>query len=228
MKWILVLSVALLSQACVNHTELARQSVESTVLHSSIINISYRSLKGYPGNVVCGEFSTKRSAKDDSFRPFIYRATQADLHPTEEDITVFCSKDPTMSLYGMSGINFTDTYKAALFIIKDDYARLGAALEQYEVDNFGLPKTNQGIAALIQASKISPVPRRFREGGYLDEIPLDPWETPYIYTGPGLSGGVKGQFRLETLGADGKTGGINENADVASEHMKYINHLENL
>ena len=228
MKWILVLTAVLLSQACVNHTELAKNSVESTVLHASDIKISYRDMEAYPGKVICGTFSTSRRARDDSYQPFIYRAEQADVRPSDEDIAVFCSKNPQMSLYGVSGINFSGKSKANLLIIKDDYARVSAALEQYETDNFGLPSTNQGIVALTQASKVIPIPRRFREGGYLDGTPLDPWKAPYIYAGPGLTGGVKGQYKLLTLGADGKTGGIDDNADVTSGHMKYINHLINL
>jgi len=225
MRWFLVLGTAVLAQACVNHTELARQSVESTVLHSN--EISYRELESFPGNVVCGEFSTRRRPKDESYLPFIYRSEKVDVYPSREDISIFCSADPAKSLHGVYGINFSGSDKATLLVIRADYVRLGTALEQYEVDNFMLPRSEQGLDALLHASKSMPVPRRFREGGYLSTLPLDPWNIPYIYSASAMAG-VKGSYQLLTLGADGIEGGIDENADVSSQHMKYINHIENL
>ncbi len=225
MKWLLILGTALLAQACVNHTELARQSVESTVLHSN--EISYRALESFPGNVVCGDFSIRRRPKDKSYRPFIYRSEKVDVHPSREDMSIFCSADPAKSLHGFYGINFSGKNKATLLLIRADYIRLGTALEQYEVDNFMLPRSKQGLDALRHASKSTPVPRRFREGGYLNTLPLDPWNIPYVYSASAMAG-VKGSYQLLTLGADGIAGGIDENADVSSQHMKYINHIENL
>ena len=43
------------------------------------------------------------------------------------------------------------------------------------------------------------------------EIPLDPWGNPYVYSVPGENGNP---YTLKSLGADGKPGGSDENADI--------------
>ena len=45
---------------------------------------------------------------------------------------------------------------------------------------------------------------------YIDELPLDPWNNPYVYISPGSNS----EFDLISLGADGKVGGEGENADI--------------
>lgn len=50
------------------------------------------------------------------------------------------------------------------------------------------------------------------DGPYVPKaIPLDPWSNPYIYRFPGTAG----DYDLKSLGADGKEGGEDENADIA-------------
>lgn len=49
------------------------------------------------------------------------------------------------------------------------------------------------------------------DGPYVPKaIPLDPWSNPYIYRFPGTTG----PYDLKSLGADGKEGGEDENADI--------------
>jgi general secretion pathway protein G len=67
----------------------------------------------------------------------------------------------------------------------------------------------------------------YREGGYLDTIPQDPWGREYLYQ-PSAFGGVAKEVKIVTLGADGAEGGSAENTDINSRHMKYLNHLANL
>ena len=59
------------------------------------------------------------------------------------------------------------------------------------------------------------------------DIPNDPWGRPYHYIKPWF-GGIKGEVKLLTLGADGVEGGENMNADIGNWQMKYIDHSENL
>jgi len=50
------------------------------------------------------------------------------------------------------------------------------ALKLYRLDNGFYPSTDQGLQALVEASTIPPIPRNWREGGYLEKgkVPKDP------------------------------------------------------
>jgi general secretion pathway protein G len=51
------------------------------------------------------------------------------------------------------------------------------------------------------------------DGPYLPKsIPLDPWGNPYSYVTPGEDGTP---YLLQSLGADGKPGGEDDNADIS-------------
>lgn len=225
MRWILLICVTLLTQACVNQTELAKEAVEADIPGEgkfSSRNITYRNIEDYPGKVVCGEYSTSRRASDSSFKPFIYKSSGISRHPSKEELTVFCSMDAQQSLYLSAGINFSGDSKAGLLLIRRDMNEIRAALEQYQSDQFRLPTSDEGIKSLT-------LPKQGKSGaaGYLEEVPLDPWGAPYIYAGP-VFAGVEGNYKLLTLGADGKAGGKDENADVSWQHMKYLDHIDKL
>ena len=93
-----------------------------------------------------------------------------------------------------------------------DFANIETALKLYRLDNFNYPTTEQGIEALVQPSSLDPVPRNFKKGGYLEQVPRDPWGRPYLY----LSPGENGEFDLYSLGADGLSGGEDQNADLGN------------
>ena len=86
---------------------------------------------------------------------------------------------------------------------------LRGALQTYRLDVGRYPTSAEGLAALMQAPReIS----AFWNGPYLeDELPLDPWRTPYRYEAPvdNLQG-----FALWSLGADAAEGGDGVDADV--------------
>ena len=223
MRWILVLGIALLSQACVNQTKMAKESMEGSMFDDR--PLTYRNVAEYPGKVVCGEFTATRRKIKKGFKPFLYRAEVLNKYPTAEDTAVFCTENSLEGLYTSTGIYFSGDSKASLIRIRDDYSRLATALKQYESDNSWLPKNGQGLESLVHPSEINPKPNAFREGGYLDELPLDPWGRAYLYTGP-MFAGVQGDYTLMTLGADGVKGGKDINADVGSRHIKYLDHIE--
>ena len=56
-----------------------------------------------------------------------------------------------------------------------DFKSIETALKIYRLDNYNYPTTEQGLQALIKPSSLTPLPRNFKEGGYLAEIPMDPW-----------------------------------------------------
>lgn len=62
-----------------------------------------------------------------------------------------------------------------------DMQWLETALKIYRLDNFTYPSSAQGLAALVSPSTLSPEPRNFKDGGYVSELPTDPWGNPYGY-----------------------------------------------
>ena len=93
-----------------------------------------------------------------------------------------------------------------------DFKAIETALKIYRLDNYVYPTTEQGLEALVEPSSLDPVPRNFKKGGYLSELPLDPWGRPYLY----LSPGENGEIDLYSLGADGLSGGEDQNADIGN------------
>ncbi|MEM1188687.1 MAG: type II secretion system major pseudopilin GspG [Pseudomonadota bacterium] len=93
-----------------------------------------------------------------------------------------------------------------------DFKAIETALKIYRLDNYVYPSTEQGLEALVSPSAIDPIPRNFKTGGYLGEVPRDPWDRPYLY----LSPGDRGEVDIYTLGADGLAGGDAQNADIGN------------
>ena len=86
---------------------------------------------------------------------------------------------------------------------------LKAALQTYRLDVGQYPTTDQGLAALMRPP---PEASDYWDGPYLeDELPLDPWKTPYVYRFP--ENNLQG-FALYSLGADSAEGGQDIDADV--------------
>ena len=93
-----------------------------------------------------------------------------------------------------------------------DFKSIETALKIYRLDNYNYPTSEQGLQALVAPSSLSPQPKNFKEGGYLSEMPSDPWGRPYLY----LSPGENSQVDIYTLGADGVSGGDDQNADFGN------------
>lgn len=99
-----------------------------------------------------------------------------------------------------------------------DIASLETTLKMYKLDNGLYPSTEQGLQALIEAPTIGQLPRKWREGGYLEKgkIPMDPWENEFIYLSPGLHG----DYDLMSYGIDGQPGGEGNNRDINSWELE--------
>ena len=89
---------------------------------------------------------------------------------------------------------------------------IGDALDMYKLDNFKYPTTQQGLKALVEKPTSKPTPKNWKDGGYMQSLPQDPWGNAYIYLSPGL----KKDYDLMSYGADGKKGGEDENADITN------------
>ena len=93
-----------------------------------------------------------------------------------------------------------------------DFKAIETSLKIYRLDNYVYPTTEQGLQALVEPSTLDPEPRNFKAGGYLEELPIDPWGRPYLY----LSPGEYHEVDIYSLGADGLSGGEGQRADIGN------------
>lgn len=83
-----------------------------------------------------------------------------------------------------------------------DINALETSLSMYKMDNYKYPSTEQGLEALVTATDIEPMPRRFPEGGYVKRLPNDPWGSEYQLLNPGEHGNMD----VFSMGPDGEPG----------------------
>jgi len=95
---------------------------------------------------------------------------------------------------------------------KQDIRAMEGALNLYKLDNYVYPSTEQGLQSLTEKPAGDPEARNWKQGGYVDRLPKDPWQRDYQYLNPG----VHGEIDLFTLGADGQQGGEGANADIGN------------
>ena len=95
---------------------------------------------------------------------------------------------------------------------KSDVATIMQQLKLYKLDNGFYPSTDQGLQALKVRPTTNPSPANWKQSGYLERLPNDPWGRPYQYLNPGL----RGEIDVFSLGADGQPGGEGANADIGS------------
>jgi len=85
---------------------------------------------------------------------------------------------------------------------------LGQALDHYRLDTGQYPTTQEGLNALM----VNPNLDKW-DGPYLKkELPMDPWNKPYLYQSPG----THGEYDLYSHGRDGSPGGDGEDQDIVS------------
>lgn len=96
-----------------------------------------------------------------------------------------------------------------------DIKAIETALNLYRLDNGVYPSTEQGLEALVEKPTTGVIPRDWKEEGYLDKVPKDPWGSPYVY----LSPGIHKEFDLVSYGADGVEGGEGKDADIENWNL---------
>ncbi len=94
---------------------------------------------------------------------------------------------------------------------KQDIQTLVSQLSIYKLDNFVYPSSEQGLDALVAKPSGQPDAPNWK-GPYLDRVPRDPWNHPYLYRYPG----EHGEIDVYSLGADGRPGGDGEAADIGN------------
>jgi general secretion pathway protein G len=102
--------------------------------------------------------------------------------------------------------------QARVVAAQADIRALMQALKLYRLDNGAYPSTDQGLGALSQRPTSNPQPLNWKQGGYLERLPNDPWGRPYQFLNPGL----KGEIDVFSYGADGQPGGEGSGADIGS------------
>ena len=86
------------------------------------------------------------------------------------------------------------------------------ALEQYNLDMYSYPTTEEGLQALKQPPTNHRFINRYRQGGYIRKLEKDPWGNDYQYKRPGENG----PFDLFSFGADGQQGGEGLDRDIGN------------
>ena len=94
-----------------------------------------------------------------------------------------------------------------------DIRALEEALNLYKLDTGTYPTSEQGLDALVTLPTSGNAPRKWRAGGYIERIPLDPWDNEFLFASDGRS------YVLQSLGADGKEGGEGVDADIDSREF---------
>jgi general secretion pathway protein G len=102
--------------------------------------------------------------------------------------------------------------EARVTVARTDVRTIAASLEMYRLDNRVYPATSQGLEALVTRPASQPQPPNWASGGYLPQVPVDPWGNAYIYRAPGTDR----PYDLISLGADGEPGGEGVDADITN------------
>lgn len=89
-----------------------------------------------------------------------------------------------------------------------------SALDMYRLDCHRYPTTEQGLKALVTEPSGKGC-RRYKKTGYVSggKIPLDPWDSPYVYQSPGPNGEP---YWIASYGADAQPGGEESDQDITS------------
>jgi general secretion pathway protein G len=92
---------------------------------------------------------------------------------------------------------------------------LSDRLKEFRRDCNFLPDTTQGLDALLEKPTGGRDCKRYAPGGYIDggKVPLDPWDSEYLYESDGKS------FEIKSLGADNAEGGEGADADISSKDL---------
>jgi general secretion pathway protein G len=83
--------------------------------------------------------------------------------------------------------------------VDSDIEAISMQLRTYEMLNYRMPTSEQGLKALVNQPTTEPRPRRWKQ--LMKTVPIDPWGNEYVYRNPGKGGAA---FDIYSLGPDGK------------------------
>lgn len=104
---------------------------------------------------------------------------------------------------------FRNVDKARQTTAKAQISEFETVLDLFRLDVGRYPTASEGLQVLrVNSGNI-----QNWDGPYLvKQVPLDPWGAPYVYRYPG----EYGDFDILALGADGQSGGEDQNQDIVS------------
>lgn len=97
---------------------------------------------------------------------------------------------------------------------KTNVKNIEGALENYNLALLSYPTEQQGLEALIEAPTDLLDERRYPVGGFIRELPEDPWGRPYQYVFPAERS--RAPFDIFSFGRDGQEGGEGPDADIGN------------
>ncbi len=91
--------------------------------------------------------------------------------------------------------------------------KLGERLDEFRRHCNTYPTSDQGLEALINKPSGGKECKRYQAGGYLQDskIPVDPWDSEYIYESDGKT------YEIKSLGGDNSEGGEGFDADISNK-----------
>lgn len=116
----------------------------------------------------------------------------------------------TVALVNVLGARTDAQVKTA----RANVATLSQGLERYSLQLLSYPTQSQGLDALIEAPDGLAEGVNYPRGGFIQQLPRDPWGRPYQYVIPAERS--RAAFDVFSLGADGEPGGEDENADIGN------------
>lgn len=102
--------------------------------------------------------------------------------------------------------------EARVTAARHDVGTINQALKLYRLDIGRYPTTEQGLKALVERPMSEPIPHNWKAGGYLGQLPKDPWGNSFYYSYPG----TRSEIDVLSYGADGKPGGVGSDADISN------------
>lgn len=93
---------------------------------------------------------------------------------------------------------------------KQDVLAIETSLNLYKLDNGFYPTTDQGLKSLVKKPTIPPIPKHWHQ--YLPNLPIDPWNSPYLYLNPGQHSDID----IFTYGPDAQSSGENSDAIIGN------------
>lgn len=82
--------------------------------------------------------------------------------------------------------------------VRGDIQSIKTSLLAYQGLNGFYPTTEQGLQALVTAPSTDPKPARWQQ--FMEQVPTDPWGSPYVYKCPGEKNPTK--YDLFSAGPD--------------------------
>lgn len=144
-------------------------------------------------------------------KPVPKRPKEAGFTLTEIMVVVFIiGLLSTVVLVNVLGARTDAQVKTA----RTNVTAISNALEQYSLDMYDYPTSEQGLDALVAKPVDAGAAGSYRKGGYINKVPLDPWGRPFVYQRPAERS--ERAYDLYSLGADGEPGGEDENADIGN------------